>query len=136
MEKSILIKNELQELSRLNDFIGQAIEGFRLAPPTGMNVKLAVEEAVVNCISYAYPGETGKDIFIQLNHEPERLTVIITDYGIAFDPTAKQDPDVSLPLGQRTIGGLGTYLTKQLMTQVSYCHEAGKNVLTLTKELF
>ncbi|GHV47522.1 histidine kinase [Bacteroidia bacterium] len=135
MEKSILIKNELRELTRLNDFIGQAIEELRLAPSTGMNVKLAVEEAVVNCISYAYPGETGKEIFIQLDCEPEKLTVVITDYGIAFDPTAKQDPDVSLPLDRRAVGGLGTYLTKQLMTRVSYCRGEGKNVLTLTKKL-
>ena len=135
MERSIRITNELIQLARLNDFIWQAISDIRLAPSDLMHFRLAVEEAVVNCILYAYPGETGREIIVDLDCSPNKLTVVITDYGLAFDPTAGKDPDLDLPLGERPVGGLGRYLTKKLVTQVIYSRENGSNVLTLIKEL-
>jgi anti-sigma regulatory factor (Ser/Thr protein kinase) len=123
------------QLALLNDFIWQAISEIRLSPPELLRFRLAVEEAVVNCILYAYPGETGREIVINLAWTPGRLTVVIIDYGVAFDPTTGKDPDLDLPLDERPVGGLGRYLTKKLMSQVMYTRESGRNILTLIKEL-
>jgi anti-sigma regulatory factor (Ser/Thr protein kinase) len=99
-----------------------------------MNLKLAVEEAVVNIISYAYPGKEEESISVSLEHGINHLAVVITDTGIAFDPTGKKEPDLSLPLEERPIGGLGTFLLRQLMTNVSYTRLGNKNILTMIKE--
>jgi anti-sigma regulatory factor (Ser/Thr protein kinase) len=133
--QSLHIKNELQQLTLLFEFIGQATEELALNQSTYMHLKLAVEEAVVNVILYAYPEEKDKDILINLDYNRKRLKVVITDYGIAFNPTEAKDPDITLPAEERPIGGLGTFCIKQLMTKVSYHRRGDKNVLTLIKEI-
>jgi anti-sigma regulatory factor (Ser/Thr protein kinase) len=135
MTEPLHIKNEINQLMRLNEYLRQATETLDLSPSVCMNLKLAVEEAVVNVILYAYPGEINKDIFISLEHNEEKVTVVITDYGVAFDPTTAPLPDIALPLEKRPIGGMGTFLIKQLMTKVSYHRTENKNVLTLTKQI-
>jgi anti-sigma regulatory factor (Ser/Thr protein kinase) len=133
--QSLHIKNELQQLPRLLEFIEQATEELALSQSVNMNIKLAVEEAVVNIILYAYPEETNKDILIDLAYNRKRLKVVISDYGIAFDPTVVKEPDTTLSLEQRPVGGLGTFCIKQLMTNVFYHRKGDKNVLTLIKEI-
>lgn len=135
MVKTINIKNNLGELKLLNEFLEQSMKAFGLDEAVFMNLKLAIEEAVVNIISYAYPGKTDKKINIRMKYSNKQLKVTLTDTGIPFDPTSKQEPDISLPLEERPIGGLGTFLLKQLMTDVSYTRLGNKNVLTMIKEM-
>jgi anti-sigma regulatory factor (Ser/Thr protein kinase) len=132
MAESLHIKNEISQLARLNEYLLQATGTLGLCPSVYRNLKLAVEEAVVNIIRYAYPGESDRDIHIRLENNREKITVVITDYGIAFDPTAVEAPDISLPLEKRPVGGLGTYLISQLTSGVSYHRTENKNVLELT----
>lgn len=135
MKKSLTIKNDIGQLACLNEFLQQFFPDTFTGKADGMNIRLAIEEAVVNAISYAYPDEEGKDIDVCVETGAKRIKVVITDSGVAFDPTAKKEPDISLPLEKRPIGGLGTYLVKQLMTDVSYSRSGGKNILTMIKTL-
>ena len=100
-----------------------------------MQIKLALEEAVTNVILYAYPDKKDQDIRIDMSCENKRLTIVITDTGIAFNPLERQEPDLTLSLEERPIGGLGIFLVKQLMTEVTYSHSDGKNILTMTKDI-
>ena len=63
------------------------------------------------------------------------LKIVITDNGIPFNPLETREPDITLPLEERPIGGLGIFLVKQLMTDVRYDRSEGKNRLTMTKEI-
>lgn len=99
-----------------------------------MEIKLALDEAVTNVIQYAYPGTTG-DIHIDVACENKQLKITITDKGIAFNPLENKEPDVTLPLEERPIGGLGIFLVKQLMTDVSYQRSDGYNILKMTKDI-
>jgi sigma-B regulation protein RsbU (phosphoserine phosphatase) len=95
---------------------------------------LAVEEAVVNVMSYAYPlGTQGEVIVIALATD-RQLKFIISDKGKAFDPTRHDEADTTLSAEERPIGGLGILLVQQLMDSINYERVDGKNVLTLTKE--
>ena len=94
-----------------------------------------LEEAVTNVIQYAYPDKKDQDIRIDMSYENKRLTIVITDTGISFNPLERQEPDLTLSLEERPIGGLGIYLVKQLMTEVSYSRSAGKNILTMAKDI-
>ncbi|MDR1918772.1 MAG: ATP-binding protein [Tannerellaceae bacterium] len=135
MAEPLHIKNELNQLTKVHEYLLQAVRALDLNASTCMNLKLAVEEAVVNVILYAYPGETDKDILIRLEHNEKEVKVVITDYGLAFDPTKMKNPDVSLPLEERPIGGLGAYLIRRLMTEVSYRRSGNENILTLIKQI-
>ena len=98
-------------------------------------VRLALEELVLNVINYGFEGEAGR-IDIDISSEAGAVTIGIADNGKAFDPThdARQ-PDVHAGLEERPIGGLGVHLVKQMMDEFRYAREDGRNVVTIVKRL-
>ena len=135
MTNTLIIKNELEQLTRLYAFLDQQAAAYGLEELQSMQIKLALEEAVTNVILYAYPDKKDQDIRIDMSCENKRLTIVITDTGTDFNPLERQEPDLTLSLEERPIGGLGIYLVKQLMTEVTYGRSAGKNILTMTKDI-
>ena len=135
MTNTLIIKNELEQLTRLYAFLDRQAVAYGLEELQLMRVKLALEEAVTNVILYAYPDKKDQDIRIDMSYENKRLTIVITDTGTDFNPLERQEPDLTLSLEERPIGGLGIYLVKQLMTEVTYSRSAGKNILTMTKDM-
>lgn len=94
-------------------------------------ILVAVEEVFVNIVHYAYPQTRGKVCVIIDTADDLQLQFI--DQGIPFNPLAMADPDPSLPLKDRAVGGYGIYLVKQLMDEFSYIYSDGKNMVTLKK---
>ena len=102
---------------------------------TTMQMNVAIEEAVVNVMNYAYPqGERG-DVTVKVASNGMRLKFTIIDSGKAFDPTSQEDVDTTLPAEERPIGGLGIHLVRKIMDSISYKRLNGLNVLTLRKNL-
>ena len=99
------------------------------------NINLALEEAVVNVMSYAYPEGTEGQVDIDLTSDGDEMVFIITDSGTPFDPTQKEEVDTTLSAEERPIGGLGIHLVRKLMDDISYQYVDNKNVLTLKKKL-
>ncbi|MEE0956744.1 MAG: SpoIIE family protein phosphatase [Ruminococcus sp.] len=95
-------------------------------------ITIACSEILSNLDSYAY--ENGGNVEIQSKCRDNRMTLIFRDNGQPFDPLRKQDPDVTLPLSERRRGGLGIYIVKKLMSDVSYEYIDHQNVLTVTKD--
>ncbi len=135
MDKVLLIKNEISEISRLEGFIEEIGEELDLPLPLVMSLNLVLEEAVSNTILYAYPNKMGDEISIRAKKEDDVLMFVITDAGAEFDPTSVKEADVSLALEDRPIGGLGIYLIKKIMNEVEYQRVEGNNVFTLKKIL-
>jgi sigma-B regulation protein RsbU (phosphoserine phosphatase) len=102
---------------------------------TTMQMNLAIEEAVVNVMNYAYPEGTTGSVNIEVQANDARLKFVISDSGKHFDPTSVAEADTSLSAEDRSIGGLGIYLVRQLMDSVNYERIGGFNVLTLRKKL-
>jgi sigma-B regulation protein RsbU (phosphoserine phosphatase) len=100
-----------------------------------IQMNLAMEEAVVNVMSYAYPVDTVGNVTITAESDGEQLQFTIIDSGTPFDPTAKEEVDTTLSAEERPIGGLGIHLVRQLMDSINYERIDGKNVLTLRKKL-
>lgn len=96
---------------------------------------LAVEEAVVNVMNYAYPKGTKGDIHILAEANDQRLKFVISDRGMPFDPTTRKEVDTTLSAEERPIGGLGIHLITQLMDSINYERRNNMNVLTLRKKL-
>ncbi len=101
-----------------------------------MQINVAAEEVFVNIASYAYaPGTGSARVSVRLQDDPRAALITFEDSGVEFDPLAKADPNVSLPASERSIGGLGIFMTKKLMDEVKYLRRDGKNILTLRKLL-
>jgi len=94
-----------------------------------------VEEAVVNVMSYGYPDNKVGLVDIDMESDGKWITITITDSGIPFDPTKKEEVDITLPADQRPIGGLGIYLVRNIMDTVEYQNINNQNILILRKEL-
>ena len=132
---TLTLHNDVQEIPRLATFIEEIAENHAIDMATSMNPNLAMEEAVVNVMNYAYPKESVNNIDITAEVDDEEIAFSIADSGIPFDPTQKGEPDLSLDAEDRPIGGLGIHLVRQLMDTLDYRYENGHNILTLKKRI-
>jgi len=135
LQRSLTLPNSIETIPLLNEFIDGVVEELGLDMSLGMSLNLALEEAVVNVMDYAYPAGVQGEVGIKLWATDALLKFSITDSGIPFDPTKTKDADTTLSAEERPIGGLGIFLVKQLMDKVSYERANGKNVLTLQKNI-
>jgi sigma-B regulation protein RsbU (phosphoserine phosphatase) len=132
--RKLVLPNDIATIPQLNEFIDTVAEEVGLDMSLTMSLNLALEDAVVNVMDYAYPEGQRGDVDIEVTADQQWLTFVISDTGIAFDPTAKEDVDTTLSAEERPIGGLGIFLVRQLMDVIDYKREGNKNVLTLRKK--
>ena len=135
MEKKLVIKNDISEISKLATFIGELSEELNFTPELNFNLNLVLEEAVSNVILYAYSKEVQKEINLLANISDNNLIFVLTDSGKEFDPTKVPDADVTLSAEEREIGGLGVFIVKKTMDEVLYEYKDGQNVLKIKKNL-
>lgn len=99
-------------------------------------VLLASDEVFTNIASYGYPDGTGYvNIWVSFNIADQQIILTFVDSGLSYNPLTAAEPDTSLPLPERGVGGLGLFLVKKLMDSVEYRREDDKNILTLKKRV-
>lgn len=127
-------KNEL--LSNVQSFVDDHLNAANCTARAKAQVAIAVEEIFTNIANYAYAPEDGTlTVHVEQEEDPRAICIIFADHGKPYNPLAKEDPDITLSASERKIGGLGIFMTKQLMDDVSYSYQDGKNILTLKKLL-
>ena len=142
-KRTLFITNEMSEVTKLKQFMEGAAREFGIPDDIQLSLNLAVEEAVVNVINYAYPKGTEGDIEINITNSPipdlsESSTEVIftiIDQGVPFDPTTHDEADTTSELEERQIGGLGIHLIRNIMDRVEYQRDGNSNKLTMTKIL-
>ena len=135
MRKSIVLRNDIQEVPKLTAFVEDVCKSVGLNADTTAQVKVGIEEAVVNVMNYAYPkGQVG-DVTIEAASNDLRLKFTIIDSGKPFDPTVQADVDTTLAAKERRIGGLGIHIVRQMMDSINYERIDNLNVLTLRKTI-
>ena len=102
---------------------------------TSTKLNIAVEEAVVNVISYAYPADSPGEVRIDAAIADHSLVLTVTDSGLPFDPTAVAPADTTLDADERPIGGLGIHLIRRYTDSISYERRDGQNILTMVKHI-
>ncbi|MBP5483118.1 MAG: ATP-binding protein [Bacteroidales bacterium] len=135
-ERHLILHNDIQQIPQLADFVEAVADAAKLDVALTMSINLALEEAVSNVIMYAYPKGSDGLVDIEAIVRKDSLQFIVSDNGIPFDPTAAPEADISLNLDERPIGGLGIFLVRNIMDEVTYTRsDDGKNILTMTKKL-
>lgn len=123
----------------LNDFLAFAemeLEKAECPMKAIMPITVALEEVFVNVAHYAYPDSTGDVKFsIDFDSGSRQMIFRMTDSGIPFDPLSKPDPDITLSARERQIGGLGIFMMRKTMDDVSYVYKDGQNILTMKKNI-
>ena len=134
--KKLDISAEIKNLDAVLAFVDEQLEKYGCTPKVQMQIDVAVEEIFVNIANYAYNPEIGSaGISVEVQEDPLVVSITFTDNGVPYDPLKKPDPDVTLSAEERQIGGLGIYMVKKSMDDISYNYQDGKNILTIKKSL-
>lgn len=132
----ITIEAKVDNLNEVLAFVDEKLEANDCPMKVQMQIDVAVEEIFVNIASYAYNPEIGPaTIYCEVSEDPLEVTISFMDSGVPYDPLAKEDPDVTLSAEERQIGGLGIYMVKKSMDNVSYEYKDGQNIFTIKKSL-
>lgn len=120
----------------VTEFVNEQLRNMGCSRRALTQIDVALDELFSNVCRYAYPDDIGS-VTIHVNELPEQNAVSITleDAGMPFDPLSRKDPDITLGIHERGIGGLGIFMVKKTMNDVCYEYRDGLNVLTVTKTL-
>lgn len=130
------IEADIENLPEVMSFIEKRLEKTDCSLKDINQISVAAEEIFSNISHYAYAPETGAAyIRVETSEDPITVTLTFMDGGMPYDPLSKEDPDVALSADEREIGGLGIFLVKNIMDDIEYKYENGKNILILKKEI-
>ncbi len=131
--KQIKVKADTAELDNVLSFADTILEELGCSVKAQMQIDIAIEEIFVNIAHYAYPESEGEAVISVDSGEGSSVTITFEDEGIQYDPLKNEDPDITLSAEDRPIGGLGIFMVKKSMDEVSYEYKDGKNRLTIKK---
>ncbi|MEZ5315433.1 MAG: ATP-binding protein [Chlamydiales bacterium] len=125
----------LDSLPHMMEYIRQQAQLYGIQSSIINRIELSCEEAIVNIISYAYQKDPGQ-IEITCKKQGMRFEIRLCDLGPPFNPIdADIDPQFNIPIGERKIGGMGIFLIRKIIDEVSYRREGEVNILCLAFNL-
>ena len=132
----LTVEANIENIETITDFVNDQLKRMGCSKRAMRQIDVALDELFSNICNYAYGSDTGHAT-IRVAEIPDTNSVKITleDTGIPFDPLAHDDPDVTVSLGERAIGGLGILMVKRTMNKVHYEYSNGVNTLTVVKTL-
>ena len=134
--KELTVKAAVENIGKVTEFVDGQLEEFGCPVKVQMQIDIAIDELFGNIAHYAYNPETGPaTVQVEVRQEPLEVIITFIDNGIPYDPLAKGDPDITLSAEEREIGGLGIYMVKKSMDEISYEYKDGQNILKIRKEL-
>jgi anti-sigma regulatory factor (Ser/Thr protein kinase) len=127
---------KFDNLDKIREFVGEIARQGGFSDKEIYSIQLAADEASSNVIEHAYAGVGHGKIEIDCSISEAELKIIMRDHGKSFDPSTVPEPNIKADLSERKIGGLGMYLMRKLMDEVSYESSADTgNVLTMIKRI-
>ena len=134
--KELTIAATVENIEVVTDFVNEQLEAFDCSMKVQMQIDIAIDELFGNIAHYAYNPEIGKaTVRVEVIEDPLAVTVTFIDNGVPYDPLAKADPDTTLSAEERAIGGLGIYMVKKSMDDITYEYKDGQNILKIKKNL-
>lgn len=131
----LILKNKPEEKQRLLPALEEFARQHQLPPKVVQAADLALEEHLTNVLAYAYDDAAPHEIVVRLTLETHRLQIEVEDDGLPFNPLSRTPVDISPPLEEKPIGGLGIHLIRRFMDEVDYRREEGKNILRMRKNV-
>ena len=134
--KELTIEAVLENVDTVIDFIDEQLVEYGCGMKEKMAIDVAADELFTNIASYAYNPEKGNaTVRVEVFEDPLAVEITFIDNGVPYDPLAKADPDTTLSVEERQIGGLGIFIVKKSMDAVNYEYKEGRNILTIRKKI-
>jgi len=135
VQTQIIINNFNSELKKINLFIKKLGKFYNIKEKIISHIQLALEELIVNIISYSYEDQEVHKIQLKAELNQNNLILYLINRGRAFNPIARKNTDIHKNLKERKIGGLGISLTKNVVDNMSYSYQNGYNQVIIIKSL-
>ena len=134
--KELTIAAKVENIEAVTDFVNEQLEALDCWMKAQMQIDIAIDELFGNIAHYAYNPEIGKaTVRVEVIEDPLAVTITFIDNGVPYDPLAKADPDTTLSAEEREIGGLGIYMVKKSMDDITYEYKDGQNILKIKKHI-
>ena len=126
----------LENVPKVTEFVDEQLEAHGCSMKAQTQIDIAIDELFSNIVHYAYhPGVGPATVRVEVLEEPLSVIITFIDQGVPYDPLSNADPDVTLSAEDREIGGLGIYIVKKNMSEITYEYKDGKNILRIRKDL-
>lgn len=134
--KELTIEAIPENVDAVIEFVEEQLEEYGCGMNEQMAIEVAIDELFANIAQYAYNPDTGyATVQVDVLKDPLSVEVTFIDHGKKYDPLAREDPDTTLSIEDRPIGGMGILIVKKSMDAVNYEYKDGKNILTIKKNI-
>ena len=134
--KELTVEAKTTNIEAVTDFVNEQLEALDCPMKAQMQIDIAIDELFSNIAHYAYNPEIGQaTVRVEVVEDPLSVVITFIDNGVPYDPLAKADPDTTLSAEEREIGGLGIYMVKKSMDDITYEYRDGQNILAIKKNL-
>ena len=134
--KELHVQATIENISLVTEFVDEQLEAIDCPIKAQMQIDIAIDELFGNIARYAYDPEVGPAIVrVEVQEEPMAVILTFIDNGVPYDPLKRNDPDISLSADERDIGGLGIYVVKKSMDEITYEYKDGQNILRVRKNI-
>ena len=134
--RELTVDATIENIEKVTDFVNEELEKLDCSPKAQIQIDVAIDELFGNIAHYAYNPNVGTaTIRMEVVQDPMAVVLTFIDHGIPYDPLAKEDPDIKLSAEERKIGGLGIYMVKKSMDEITYEYKDGQNILRIKKNI-
>ena len=134
--KELIIAATVENIETVTDFVNEQLEALDCPMKAQMQIDIAIDELFGNIAHYAYNPDVGDaTVRVEVTEEPLAVVITFIDKGVPYDPLAKADPNITLSAEEREIGGLGIFMVKKTMDDITYEYKNGQNILKIKKYL-
>lgn len=132
---NLTIEASKTNLDKVIEFVNGELMKLPCTDELKTKLDIAVEEIFVNISSYAYDEQGEVEIDCNIKEDIFMIEVEFKDSGKPYNPLGRIDPDISMGIDEREIGGLGIFMTKKFLDDIEYRYEDSKNVLIIRKKI-
>lgn len=134
--KELTLAATVENIETVTEFVNAQLELMNCPIKAQMQIDIAIDELFGNIAHYAYNTEVGSaTVRVEVSEAPLAVIITFIDNGVPYDPLGKDDPDITLSAEEREIGGLGIYMVKQSMDEITYEYKDGQNILKIKKNI-
>lgn len=134
--KELTIDATVENIVTVTSFVEEELEALACPMKAQMQIAVAIDELFGNIAHYAYNPDVGPaTVRVEVMESPLAVVITFIDNGVQYDPLARQEPDTTLSAEEREIGGLGIYMVKKSMDEITYTYKDGQNILQIRKNI-
>ena len=134
--KELTIAATVKNIEAVTDFVNEQLEALDCPVKAQMQIGIAIDELFGNIAQYAYNPDVGEaTVRVEVQQNPLSVVITFIDGGVPYDPLTAAEPDTTLPAEERPLGGLGIFMVRKTMDEITYRYENGRNILSIRKNL-